>query len=295
MIDPSAAPRVVAVGELLWDRLPDGDAPGGAPANVAWHAARLGASATLISRVGDDAAGAALCRALDQAGVDVSLVQRDAGAPTGVVDVGVDAHGAPAYRIREAVAWDRIAPAPGALAAAAHCAALCWGTLAQRAARSRATIAQLVAVAPRSALRVLDVNLREPYWSAEVLHASCTAADVLKVNDEELPRVAAALGTGGTDAESQLAGLAARYGLRVAALTRGAAGSVLCAAGRCVAHGAAPTPVVDTVGAGDAFTAALVVGVLRGASLEEVGAAANAAAAWVVGRRGAMPAGGGGG
>ena len=290
---------VVGIGELLWDVFPDGRRElGGAVANLAYHAALLGDRGVLASSVGRDANGDDLVARLRELGVDGRYLQRDAGHPTGTVDIALH-DGAPSYTIHERVAFDHPRFDPGWRELAARTDAVTFGTLAQRTPAAAAVIAAFIAACPPHCVRLFDVNLRQQFWSAEVLDASLAAATAVKLNDEELPLVAGALGMPAGDQPAMLGALLERYRLQVACLTRGARGCLLAAGNGAARPTGAPriaeqpgicVPVADTVGAGDAFAAALLYHVLRGADLRPTAAAANRYAAFVATRRGATPA-----
>jgi fructokinase len=280
--------RVLGVGEVLWDLLPAGPQPGGAPANFACHARALGADAGVVTRVGDDALGREILRRLEGLGLPSGLVQVDEAAPTGTVGVELDADGVPRFTIHEGVAWDHLMATPGALDAAAAADALCFGSLGQREEPARGGIRALVEATPARALRIFDANLRHPFYSCEVLEESLRLANVLKLNETELPVIASLFGAGGTQ-EAQLEGLARRFDLRVVALTRGAHGSLLRGPGGWADHPGLAAEVVDTVGAGDAFTAALALGLLLEWPLERTNTLANEVARHVCGCAGATP------
>ena len=279
---------MLAVGEVLWDLLPGGRQLGGAPANFAYHAHALGAEAHLVTCVGDDPLGREILERLCALGLSTDLVGVDPSAPTGTVSVEVLADGQPRFTIREDVAWDRIEATPYALDAAAQADAVCFGTLAQRCEASRRAIRTLVVASPPAALRVFDVNLRQAFYSREVIEASLSASNALKVSEEELPVLAGLLGLRG-GADEQIDDVARRFDLRLVALTRGARGSRLYAGGVWSDHGGLPADVVDTVGAGDAFTAALALGFLAGWDLDSINEAANALASFVCSQAGATP------
>ena len=280
---------VAGLGEALWDVLPDGDHFGGAPANVAVHAASLGAESWLISAVGRDARGAAALARLAASGVRCDTVARLADHPTGVVRVTLDNAGQPVYDIAAESAWDYMPWSAGVQDAAARVDAVAFGSLAQRAPVSQATIRRAVQATRDSAWRLFDVNLRQSYYDAEVLTASLELANAVKLNDEELPVVASLCRLPESPPVDQLRALCERFGLRLAALTRGPCGSVLVTPDRVCESAAAPAVVADTVGAGDAFTAMLLIGMLAGRSLEEVSRRANAVAAYVCSQPGATP------
>jgi len=280
--------RVLGVGEVLWDLLPAGAQPGGAPANFACHARALGADAGIVTRVGDDALGRDILRRFDALGLPASLIQVDEGAATGTVGVELDADGVPRFTIHGDAAWDLLLATQAALAAATAADAVCFGSLGQRGEPARSSIRALVAATPARALRIFDVNLRQPVYSSEVLEQSLRLANVLKLNDTELPVLASLFGAGGSP-EAQIEGLARRFDLRVVALTRGAQGSLLRGPAGWADHPGLAAEVVDTVGAGDAFTAALALGLLLEWPLDRTNALANEVACHVCGCAGATP------
>ena len=257
---PARAGAVLCVGEVLWDSVSDGLHLGGAPFNVATHLAQLGRPARLASRVGNDELGREAKRRVRAAGVDASLVQTDDALPTGFVGVTLDADGVPSYDIAEPSAWDAIEATPAAAAAAAGSAAVVFGSLAQRDARSRRTVRALVAAAP---LVVFDVNLRPPFSSRDVVEPSLLAADVVKLSEGELSELAGWFGW--PEAEQPAAEeLARRFSCRAVCVTRGADGAAVWHGGRWTEHGGYRVEVRDTVGAGDAFLAGLLSGWLGG-------------------------------
>lgn len=281
---------VVGLGELLWDELPTGRRLGGAPANVAYWTTQLGDAGHIASRVGVDEPGDAAVAMLARAGLAIDAIQRDPGHPTGTVVVSLSAQGQPRYEIVTDVAWDCLAwPDDRWAALAARADAVCFGTLAQRAPAARAAIAGFLAAMRPVALRLLDLNLRDPFWSPALLEAALRQATAVKLNDDELPRVAVALTLPGDDEATLTHDLRARYALDLVCLTRGARGCLLVTAAETIELPGQPVVVADTVGAGDAFTAALIHHRLRGASLSRTAAAANTLGAWVATRTGGMP------
>jgi len=283
-------PVAVGLGEVLWDMLPGEKQFGGAPANFAYHAKALGADGYVVSCVGDDPLGREILDRLDRLELNRGCVAVDGEHPTGTVSVKLDAGGKPTYTIHEGVAWDCMAAMPGLVELAGRADAVCFGSLAQRSAVSRVTIRRFLAATAADCLRIFDINLRQHYYDAETVEASLQAASVLKLNDEELPVVAELLSLGSTQNEEQaLNVLLERYELRLIALTKGPAGSVLLAPGQSYMHGGFATAVADTVGAGDAFTAALAMGLIDGTDLEGVNERANRIAAYVCSRPGATP------
>lgn len=280
--------RIVGIGEVLWDLLPGGRQLGGAPANFTYHATALGADTRLVSRVGRDALGHETLERLSQIGVSTECVEVDDQLPTGSVGVTVNAAGQPQYEIYENVAWDAIHGEAAAQRAVAGADAVCFGSLAQRNAVSRASIQALVSAAPATALRIFDINLRQHYHSREVIEQSLALANVLKVNDAELPRLAEWFGITG-DVRAQIQQLASRFSLRAVALTRGGDGSLLFADGRWSEHPGVATTIADTIGAGDSFTAAMTLGLLKGWDLDRINDHANRLAAFVCSQAGATP------
>ena len=284
------SPTIVGLGEVLWDMLPAGRQLGGAPANFAYHASALGARGVVVSRVGDDAPGRDVLRRLEALGLETRYVTTDPAHPTGRVDVRLDAAGVPDYVIHQPVAWDFIPADAALLEFASRTDAVCYGTLAQRSAVSRESVRAFLRATPPRCLRVFDINLRQSYFSREMVHDLLGPAEVLKLNDAELPVVARLLGLEG-DAPAVIRRLLRDYDLRVVALTRGPAGSALYTPDRTSDHPGVPPPkVADTVGAGDAFTAALVLGLVRGDDLDRVNAFANRLASYVCSQPGATPA-----
>ena len=283
------APVVAGIGEVLWDCYPDGAHFGGAPANFASHAASLGAESWMMSAVGTDAPGDRAVKVLSDLKVRCDLVARDPGHSTGQVLVTLDAEGVPRYEISPDVAWDHLTWSEHFDALATRCDAICFGSLAQRSPDSRATIRRFVAAVRRSALRVFDVNLRQRFFDRETIDASLRLASALKLNDEELPVIAELCEIRARAPREILRELMTRYDLRLAALTRGPRGALLLDDRGEDDCPAPETVVVDTVGAGDAFTAALVSDFLRGLPLSRINRHANAVAAFVCSQAGATP------
>lgn len=278
-------PQIMGIGELVWDMLPAGRQLGGAPVNFAYWCGQLGAQAYPVSAVGDDDLGREALDRLAAAGLDLGCVQRN-GQPTGRVEVTLRGAGIPEYDIVEHVAWDALEADESVLASAARADAVCWGSLAQRSAASREAIAAMVDATRKECLRVFDINIRRPWYDRDIVLASLERADVLKLNEEELPLVAGMLGLETTD----IAQIVRRCALRYVVYTAGADRSEI--------HGpegllsCIPTPrveVVDTVGAGDSFTAAFVTSLLQGESLAASHRKAVDTAARVCTQHGAIP------
>lgn len=276
---------IVGIGEILWDMLPTGKALGGAPANFAYHAKRLGEDGWAVSAIGNDALGREIMEIVMEKGLRnlISVTSR----PTGTVQVSLDAKGVPSYTIMEDVAWDNIPFTPQMAALASRADAVCFGSLVQRG-NSRDSVLRFLRAMRPEALRVFDINLRQHYYSKEVIDESLQLSDILKINDEEIRIVAELFGLGGDDTAACRA-LIERYGLKLVILTRGADGSEVITADEAIPQAVGEVEVVDTVGAGDSFTAAFVVAYLRGDSLADAQRLANETAAYVCSCKGAMP------
>lgn len=281
---------VVGLGELLWDILPTGEQLGGAPANFAYITAMLGDSGIVASRIGTDERGDKALRQLQQAKLITSQVQVDEAKPTGTVPVQIDDKGKPVFTITEDVAWDFLQWTADWQTLAAQADAVCFGSLAQRSPQSRTTIRHFLNATRPDALLVFDINLRAPFYSEEVIGESLRLAKVLKLNDEELPILMKICGldSAATDKDC-LRRLMQVYDLQMACMTRGNHGSLLVTDAKSVEHSGFAIEVADTVGAGDAFTAAMIHHYLRGAQLERISEAANRMGSWVASQVGATP------
>ena len=286
-------PIVVGLGELLWDLFPKGKQLGGAPANFAYITALLGDSGIVASRVGDDRLGQEALWHLTSCGLDVGRIQRDSSHPTGTVKVEVDPKGQPEYQITENVAWDFMEFSEDWISLARSAHAVCFGSLAQRNAVSRAAIRAFLSALPSFAIGIFDVNLRQSYFNQEILRDSARHAKILKLNHEEFPRFLDLLQCPLKNSErSDITGarwLCSEFGCRMVCITRGAKGSLLVTPESHHEHPGFSVKIADTVGAGDAFTAALVHHALRGSSPATMNAAANRMGAWVASQEGATP------
>ena len=295
-MDPSPntpRPVVVGLGELLWDLFPRGKQLGGAPANFAYITALLGDCGIVASRIGDDRLGQEALWHLKSNCLDVHYVQRDLVHPTGTVRVEVDSKGQPEYVITENVAWDFMEFSEDWISLARSTHAVCFGSLAQRNAVSRATIRAFLAALPSFAIGIFDVNLRQSYFSGEILRDSARFAKVLKLNHEEFPRFLDLMQCPLRPSERTditcARWLCKEFGIQLVCITRGAHGSLLVTATSLDEHPGFSVKIADTVGAGDAFTATMVHHALRGSSLPAINAAANRMGAWVASQEGAMP------
>ncbi len=286
-----AAPVIVGLGEALFDLLKEGPVLGGAPLNVAVHAHQLGGTGVLAGRIGNDELGARIRRELAARGMSAEHVQIDPERPTGTVGVTFR-DGEPQYDIARGVAWDRLEFTPGLESLAGRCAAVCFGSLAQRDPLSRESIGRFLDRA-RQAVRLFDVNLRQTWYSREILARSLERATIVKLNLSELPRVVDTLelGTSGS-VDDQARALRQAYDLQLVVLTRGAEGTVFYTRdgrlqGEPVRYPARPD--ADSVGAGDACSAGLLTGMIRGWPLDRTLALANRLGAYVASVAGATP------
>ncbi|HUC30617.1 MAG TPA: carbohydrate kinase [Candidatus Acidoferrum sp.] len=280
--------KVVGLGEVLWDLLPERACLGGAPANFAYITTLMGDQGIVTSRVGQDSRGIEALRRMEELGLDIDHVQTDPQHPTGTVDVEVDDKGLPRYQIAHSVAWDFLAWTLDWQQLSKTVDAICFGSLAQRCETSRATIRDFLQ-ASSDAVKVFDVNLRQSYYSPDVLAESMKLADIVKLNDEELPKIMALSGIRDHDERSSAERLIAAYDLTMVCITRGGRGSLLVQGSHASEHPGFRVKVADTVGSGDAFTAGLVHEYLHGASLDLMNEVANLVGAWVASEVGAMP------
>jgi fructokinase len=284
-------PHIVGIGELLWDQLPTGARLGGAVANFTVMSARLGNHTSLVSSIGDDSYGKAAMDLLSQPNLDLSQLQISAPYPTGTVEVSFSSGNQPSYAISTGVAWDFIQLTPQLLQHASTADALCFGTLGQRHDVSRATIQTLVQAALPHCVRVCDVNLRMPFCTPEILAWSMAHATVIKVSDEELPMVFSLLRMEVPMNLSRAADslLDCFPQCAMVAMTLGPRGCRLSTRDATAEHPGFPITLVDTVGAGDAFTAGLVDAYLRGASLKQIAEIGNLCGSFVASQSGATP------
>jgi fructokinase len=284
----TAPVEIVGLGEILWDLLPGGKQPGGAPFNFTFHCHQLGHRSAIVSRVGADDLGREIRDVVRRLGLSDAFVQTDDTHPTGTVQVDVSADGQPTFTITPDVAWDHLAWDDRLEALLSQAQAVCFGTLAQRHVTSRATIQRALRAA-RNALVVYDINLRQHFYDREVIEASLTASRWAKLNEDELEVLRPLLGLEGTTSSELLASLRRRYDLEVIALTRGERGCLVQAEDEEISVPGVRVQVVDTVGAGDAFTAGLLSGVLEGKALADAAAFANRLAARVAASSGGTP------
>jgi fructokinase len=278
--------KILCFGEMLWDRLPGGSKPGGAPMNVAFHLKRFGLHPWLATRVGDDDAGRQLIAYLKKNGLKTGLVQRGKTLPTSEVLVHVDSRGNPSYEICEPVAWDNIAWTQKLEERSKKAGVIIYGTLA---ARSEITRNSLLNLLNTSAYRILDVNLRPPYDRQDIVEHLLSKCDFLKMSINELNVISRWLKLTWFDLEKQVRKIADHYGLSGICITRGENGAVLLTGEKYTEHPGFKADVIDTVGSGDAFLAALIYSFLNNRTAEEALALACAAGSFVASKEGATP------
>ncbi len=277
----------VGIGEILWDMLPGGKKLGGATTNFAFHAHQLGVRSFIVSSVGDDAPGKEILGKLRELNLSTGYIAIHTGYETGIVQVRLE-DGIPEFEIREGVAWDHIPWNTALKELAALCDAVCFGSLAQRSEMSRMTIRNFLKYTKPGCLRVCDINLRQHFYNTDIIESSLQLASVLKLNNEELAVVAENFSLSGSE-KAILEILMDRFELTMIALTKGDKGSLLKTNNKESFLEVPKVKVKDTVGAGDSFTAAMVVGLLNGKPLQEIHQAANETAAYVCSQEGATP------
>jgi fructokinase len=279
---------VAGIGEILWDVLEDKKELGGAPINSAYHIKALGGHGIPVSTVGDDERGQQALAELTARGLPTECISVTESFETGYVQVTLDQNGVPSYNFPPDTAWDHLFLNKQLLSLTKSFHGVCFGTLAQRSEQSRKAIYSFLDDLPPNALRIYDLNLRQHFYSRQVIETSLSRAHILKLSDEELRVIASMFSLEGSD-EAILKELIVRHRLELAVLTRGPDGCLLLSHDERVNLPGIPTAVVDTIGAGDAFTAATALGKLLGRSLADIADHANRLAAYVCTRQGAMP------
>ena len=282
-------PIAVGLGELLWDMLPKGKQIGGAPFNFARHCNQLGLEGFPVSQIGIDELGNETVSLLKDWGITPDFVSRDPQHETGTVNIRLDNQGKPNYEIRDDAAWDFIQHNLLLEQLAPKVDIVCFGTLAQRSDASRSTIYSFLDRMSSDAIKLFDVNLRQHFYSIGSIEASLERASILKLSDEELPVLKNAFSLSGS-VEVQLSELKNRFELKLIAYTRGAEGSLLIDGSGTDDHPGNTITTIDTIGAGDSFSATLCAGLLQGLPLAQLNENANQVAAYVCSQRGATPA-----
>lgn len=278
--------KIIGLGEILWDMLPTGKQLGGAPANFAYHVCRLGGNGWAVSAISDDELGREIKNTLSTKKLNTIL--EEVNEPTGTVQVTLNAAGVPTYDITEGVAWDHIPFTERIGNLAKETAAVCFGTLAQRSPESRETIRRFIEAMPEGSLKVYDINLRQKYYDEDVISSSLRMADILKINDEELETVSKMFCLSGTS-EERCRAISREFNLKFVILTMGGDGSKVILEDRVHLSTPGKINIVDTVGAGDSFTAAFMLAYLRGESIEKAHTLATEVSSYVCTKAGAMP------
>ena len=280
---------VIGIGEALFDVLPEGKKLGGAPANFAYHVSQFGIESCAVSAMGDDELGKELEAELNEHHLNYQIEKVD--YPTGTVQVSLDANGIPAYEIKEGVAWDNIPFTPALEEKAKNCTAVCFGSLAQRSEVSRNTIHRFLDTMPdeEGRYKVFDINLRQGFFTKEIITESIRRCNILKINDEELITIGRLFGYPGIDLQNKCWLLLGKYNLNMLILTCGVNGSYVFTPGEVSFIDTPKVEVADTVGAGDSFTGAFVASILRGKSVREAHELAVKVSAYVCTQNGAMP------
>lgn len=280
---------VVGMGEALWDMLPEGRKLGGAPANFAYHVSQFGLDSRVVSAVGDDELGNEILANFAEKQLDCQIEK--VAYPTGTVQVTLDEKGVPCYEIKEGVAWDNIPYTPALENLAKQTHAVCFGSLAQRNAVSRETINRFIDQMPEdeNVLKIFDINLRQHFYSKELIEASLKKSNVLKINDEELVVVGEMFGFANIDFQDKCWILLAKYNLKMLILTCGTEGSYVFTPGEVSFLETPQVQVADTVGAGDSFTGAFVAAILSGKTVKDAHRLAVDVSAFVCTQNGAMP------
>ena len=280
---------VVGMGEALWDMLPEGRKLGGAPANFAYHVSQFGLDSRVVSAVGDDELGNEILANFAEKQLECQIEK--VTYPTGTVQVTLDEKGVPCYEIKEGVAWDNIPYTPALENLAKQTHAVCFGSLAQRNAVSRETINRFIDQMPEdeNVLKIFDINLRQHFYSKELIEASLKKSNVLKINDEELVVVGEMFGFADIDFQDKCWILLAKYNLKMLILTCGTEGSYVFTPGEVSFLETPQVQVADTVGAGDSFTGAFVAAILSGKTVRDAHRLAVDVSAFVCTQNGAMP------
>lgn len=278
---------IVGLGEALWDCLPEGKKLGGAPANFAYHASQFGHDSLAVSAVGNDPLGQETLDEFDKKGVKYLMPEVD--YMTGTVQVELDIEGVPTYDIKEGVAWDNIPFTPEIETVAKNSRAVCFGSLAQRSSVSRQTIQKFLEATPKGCLKIFDINLRQNFYSKEIITNSLRHANILKINDEELVTIGRLFGYPGLDIENKCWLLLGKYNLDMLVLTCGVNGSYVFAPNLQSFRETPTVEVADTVGAGDSFTGAFASAILAGMPITEAHKLAVDVSAYVCTQNGAMP------
>jgi fructokinase len=280
---------MVGLGEVLWDLLPSGKLLGGAPSNFAYMTNVLGDQGVVASRVGHDQPGHELCATMQRLSLSTSYLQEDTHHETGTASVVVDSSGEPNFTIKESVAWDFLEWTPAWEELSAQADVVCFGTLAQRSSVSAHTIKRFLQNTRPNAVRICDINLRQSFYSSDLLRRCFHYADIVKCSNQEMFEASSQIGLEVAEEKVLAQRLLSEFDLQLVCVTRGAGGSLLVGRDNIFEHRGFDVNVLDAVGAGDAFTACVAHGYIRGRSLAEISEFANCLAAWVTTQTGATP------
>ena len=278
---------VVGLGEALWDVLPEGKKLGGAPSNFAFHAGQFGLNSIAVSALGEDQLAEETVQQLEEKKLNYCMPR--VPYPTGTVQVALDEEGVPTYDIKENVAWDNIPFTDEVKHVAENTRAVCWGSLAQRNATSRETIYSFLDTTPNDCMKIFDINLRQNFYTKEVICESLKRCNVLKINDEELVTIGRMFGYPGLDIENKCWLILGKYNLDMLVLTCGVNGSYVFTPGAMSFQETPKVEVADTVGAGDSFTGTFCAAILAGLPVAEAHRHAVEVSAFVCTQNGAMP------
>jgi len=279
---------IIGIGEILWDVFPERKILGGAPANFAYHASQFGHEGYAISAIGKDELGKEILDTLAEK-KGLSYLIESVDYPTGTVQVTLDSEGVPQYEICENVAWDNIPFVRQSEELARNCSAVCFGSLAQRSNVSRTSIHRFLDLVPSDAYKIFDINLRQHFYSKEIIHESLLRCNVLKINDDEVLEVARLFNCQNLSEQEVCAFLLKEYNLDIVVETKGAVGSYVLTATESSYIDTPKVNVADTVGAGDSFTGAFVAALLDGKSIKDAHQLAVEVSAYVCTQHGAMP------
>lgn len=278
---------VVGLGEALWDVLPEGKKLGGAPANFAFHAGQFGLNSIAVSALGEDNLAEETIQQLEEKNLQYCMPR--VPYPTGTVQVTLDNEGIPTYDIKENVAWDNIPFNDDVKAIAENTRAVCWGSLAQRNVVSRESIYKFLDATPKDCMKIFDINLRQNFYTKEVICESMKRCNILKINDEELVLIGRMFGYPGLDIENKCWLILGKYNLDMLVLTCGTNGSYVFTPGSMSYQPTPKVEVADTVGAGDSFTGTFCASILAGKPVTEAHKLAVSVSAYVCTQNGAMP------
>lgn len=282
--------KIVGIGEILWDLYPYSKMLGGAPANFAYHISALGHNGIVVSRVGDDDLGKEIINFLLRNNFESRYIQVDKTKPTGTVKVKIDKNNQPNYIIKEKVAWDFLDWSENFYELLKKADAICFGTISQRNKVTRKTILNFLKEASNNIVKVFDINLRQNFYNKQVIEESLNLATILKLNDFELKIIRDLLNINASYSEEESCNfLINKYKLNLVCLTKGEEGSMLVNEHSFCSCPVYPYKVVNRVGAGDAFTAAVIVNYLKKYSLKTISERANRLASWVISKKEAMP------